>query len=112
MEQIMECLLSKMVRNQKEVKAHHEKMEAMIKFGQQKMIAKIKARQERLEALLDANPKQMKASLGVTEACLEMRETHPEEIGDTAEQQEAPNEGAALETIDHWKTDLGTSNQS
>jgi hypothetical protein len=43
MEQIMECLLSKMVCNQKEVKAHHEKMEGMISFGQQKMIANIKA---------------------------------------------------------------------
>jgi hypothetical protein len=51
MDKIMECLLPKMDCNQKEVKAHHEKMEAMIKFGQQKMTAKIKAGQERLEAL-------------------------------------------------------------
>jgi hypothetical protein len=41
----------------------------------------------------------MKACLRVTEACLEKREAHPEEIGATAEQQEAPNEEAALETI-------------
>jgi hypothetical protein len=44
----------------------------------------------------------------ILEACLEKMEENPEEIKSVAENQEVPNEEAAVDTIEHGKTDMGT----